>query len=1525
MATESIMDKIIADSKAELLEEDTKRNQKGDTQEGIDYDSTWVKEMKWVRHFGDRNLSEIHDAAQWIRAKATTIKTRIAEDNEAMSEVRILTRLGESFDREVDRCSWRLDSVPKETLQCLHGIEAGKPNSRPFGHTAQERSQSKYQSVGHRYLGFCWRAYHMGREEAATRLGMRFTDEQWGLMADVARELENQQLCDRVGQPRLHNNNDIFSEDDNSESGSEGEGEGEEEEEEGGRERVPTAALDQAVFRFMIASIKVRVGGDMYSNAMLCFCAAAGIRRHPLGYMEAYLYTGILAALVWLSRMFFLEAGFENEPRELDAVSIEALTRFRQEHETWMCIGTYTVMSKVINWMAYGKGHRNKTGGTPTVRWSDDGESLVHNGEQMLVRDFQRAACKVTVQADELLNQMLGGTWDRTGPGIDMKRIVDTTVRLGAGQSFVTNEKNGWLDAGPGKVMRSMEASIFDKTTNQWKRAGVRRWMQQLRVFREALMVLVHVWGGQPGRGPEVTTLRHCDTWQVMRNIFLHEGQVMIVTDRDKMKAIRENGRKVARFLPDRIGRMMVAYIAWLLPAERALRRKCKLPEPQENCLEFLWRNGNSKRWDTDRLSSIMIRLLQAEIKMRLGVGRYRVVAIELGRKIRGLVMKQVDGMAGDDDDEDGIEVDPMTGEAADVRGSWNIVWDLQSTHGTKMARQHYAVYVGMPGRLSPEMITTYRSISQLWHQFLMEGDEGRAGWKRKAACDGAAAASKRRKTEPEKEEVEREMVRGLRTLIGPTSTWRSAKQMESMRTILSLRGEQSVICVLPTGAGKSLLFMVPAIMSGGGTSVVVVPFAALMADLVDRARQMGVDVIEFRPTTNSVRESLPRAARMVVVSADTALVPTFHAYVDGLKANGLLQRIFIDEAHTAITDVSYRVKLGELKGLSRFKRPIVLLTATMPVTFERWFRDEMLASSALIVRDRTTKRNCRYEVEQVKPGAGAVDTRVVDLVRRIGSTMVSGQKGIVYCRSKLKCAALAEEIGCGAHHGDMEEAARDEARTSWAAGGRHRWIVATTGLGTGIDIGGIVAVIHAEMPYGLVDFVQQTGRGARREGEEVRSVIIHDGKTPWEAISTDKVSHVNKHQMEMFIKSPGCRREVLSSFMDGVVGEVCADVTGAIPCDRCEPSMEEEDKENTVGIEEQSARGERRASEGVWRAFNKSEGERVAMLTRWLDEVQDICAICHIRNCTRTPAGQPVTLYQRHRRPGSQCEPVKEERYSSIRQKIRFADNSCCFRCKLPSDWCKEARESAGEGEGCMYMDKVLPVALLPMGHSSMKMWVKEKFKIDALDRVVVDECHVLLDGGDKFRPQLRQLGETLRDWGVQKVFLTATLAPGDEEEFFKVAKLSATRVKMFRWRTIRQNIEYRVEMVKAGWDEEEEEEDKRVCRMVREWLNRHEEGRAIVYGGSVERVKGLAETLGCEAYYNKIDTTEGKQRRLRAWIRDGTLIVATNALGMGVDMPDIRLVVHAGMPGKLRDYVQESGRGGGTGRRARQWWFAG
>ncbi|EXK23309.1 hypothetical protein FOPG_20056 [Fusarium oxysporum f. sp. conglutinans race 2 54008] len=372
----------------------------------------------------------------------------------------------------------------------------------------------------------------------------------------------------------------------------------------------------------------------------------------------------------------------------------------------------------------------------------------------------------------------------------------------------------------------------------------------------------------------------------------------MIVTDRDKMKAIRDNGRKVARFVPDRIGRMVVAYIAWLLPTERVLRQECQLNEPHGEQLEYMWRDGSSSVWETDRLSKKLARVMQAGTGVRLGVGRYRAIAIEMGRRIRGLVIRQLEGKMDDEDEDENVEIDPITGEPVDCGGSWNIVWDLQSTHGTRIARQHYAVHIGFPGKLQPEMIATFKEISKLWHQFLESAEEGKekkvpkrkqgsqktdkqqqstnspaqmttSSKRRKTTQEEELAQKKKEMSEKKKKKLEDEMADGLRKLLGPKATWRSDKQAESMRSIMALKADQTAINVLPTGAGKSILFMLPAVMEDTGTSIVVVPFVALMDDLVTRATDMGVDCIRYRSSMNSGREGMPRAARLIVVSAD--------------------------------------------------------------------------------------------------------------------------------------------------------------------------------------------------------------------------------------------------------------------------------------------------------------------------------------------------------------------------------------------------------------------------------------------------------------------------------------------------------------------------------------------------------------------------------------------------------------------------------------------------------------------------------
>jgi hypothetical protein len=160
------------------------------------------------------------------------------------------------------------------------------------------------------------------------------------------------------------------------------------------------------------------------------------------------------------------------------------------------------------------------------------------------------------------------------------------------------------------------------------------------------------------------------------------------------------------------------------------------------------------------------------------------------------------------------------------------------------------------------------------------------------------------------------------------------------------------------------------------------------------------------------------------------------------------------------------------------------------------------------------------------------------------------------------------------------------------------RWIVATTGLGTGVDIKGIVAIVHAEQPYGLVDFVQQMGRGGRRAGEVVQSVIIHDRRPQQIDRYSSFVDKVNQAQIDGFVLTPGCRRAVITAFIDGVIGERCRDMVGATLYDHCELSGQmlagESGGEDNEGSSEGIDKGDT-----IWRAFSRREGIQIRILFR--------------------------------------------------------------------------------------------------------------------------------------------------------------------------------------------------------------------------------------------------------------------------------------------------------------------------------------
>ena len=410
----SMLEQIVRRGAKRQHEANEQWRRAGQAQQGADYDNEFVKDMRWVEFSDGRDRAVISAATLWINAKTIDGLSQGAaeEDVEVREE---LVMLCNSIKREVKRCSPRLNDVPKPIRQRLHGIEAGKSNPIPFRMGSDVGTLQKYSIICQRYICFCWRAFVLGREEARNKLCMRFTDEQWGLLCDIKRVIQE---TERNGSDGDESTDGYDSDVDAFRQSSHPEP----------RHISNHEELDRVLFRFLIASIKTKVGGAIYTNALLCFLAATAIRPGGDGFRPAGLFTATVAAMLWMLRLFFLEDSFSDMPLNVDDITAEKMEWFSEEHAKWLSVDQFTVVGTMINWMAYGKGHRNKTMATPTVRWTDDYETLVHNGEHIRVHEFQRAAYRIKLKADQVMQTLFGGQWSTIGPNIDLRSILPRVV-----------------------------------------------------------------------------------------------------------------------------------------------------------------------------------------------------------------------------------------------------------------------------------------------------------------------------------------------------------------------------------------------------------------------------------------------------------------------------------------------------------------------------------------------------------------------------------------------------------------------------------------------------------------------------------------------------------------------------------------------------------------------------------------------------------------------------------------------------------------------------------------------------------------------------------------------------------------------------------------------------------------------------------------------------------------------------------------------------------------------------------------
>jgi ATP-dependent DNA helicase RecQ len=361
------------------------------------------------------------------------------------------------------------------------------------------------------------------------------------------------------------------------------------------------------------------------------------------------------------------------------------------------------------------------------------------------------------------------------------------------------------------------------------------------------------------------------------------------------------------------------------------------------------------------------------------------------------------------------------------------------------------------------------------------------------------------------------------------------------------------VLAVMPTGSGKSLCYQLPALLREGLT-VVVSPLIALMRNQVAQLRNHGAaaaslnshnDVSENRQITERLERGV---LRLVYVSPERLAQPDTLALLK--RANvGLLA---VDEAH-CISQWGHAFR-PEYLALGAAQAALGVQTVAFTATADSATRADILGQlfrrqPQVFVHgfDRPNLRLCIRAKSSKTSGRG----QVVDFVRDH-----FGQSGIVYCRSRRKCEAIADllrqdGVNARPYHAGLERASRSRHQDMFL----HEdgvVMVATIAFGLGIDKPDVRFVLHADLPANIESYYHEIGR-AGRDGSPADTLTLYD----WDDIrlrrmqigqgkASDEQKHIDYRRLDALVslcESAYCRRVFLLDYF----GEA------AQPCGNCD------------------------------------------------------------------------------------------------------------------------------------------------------------------------------------------------------------------------------------------------------------------------------------------------------------------------------------------------------------------------------------
>ncbi|KAJ3871158.1 hypothetical protein F5051DRAFT_446546 [Lentinula edodes] len=804
-----------------------------------------------------------------------------------------------------------------------------------------------------------------------------------------------------------------------------------------------------------------RPSNQYIQNELMCpftrFIIAATLKDSGT-FVRAKVITPVMAQAQWC----FRATAAEEVIRLQSAYNGDSLLAYKTHVERYITDGYPVLFTTLRQNMNYLRALASRQQGLARFNWNIERTVISIDGFPIAVSSYIRGVHDTIKSVNSQIDRLFRGClysdilqliddamvpaqtgqprWFRDRPTVDKIRY-----------SFFEEAENGLLDLRPRllnhliddpKLFTAVDAKLIPKN------GAILKWFSELDDIVRGLYYLISTTWGGGSRGTELEHLLYANHPRNLRNVFIINGLLTIVTEYQKTQSIAGAGKLIARSPAFQVNRLLILVLGVAYWAAGYIG--CYIGMDKSNCQRYFYEVFvvTGVTMESKDFSKVLGSLNSIHLGIELKLSDFRQLSA-------CLLISSTSTSFFDPNDEDpnviaahesfghslemgrvnyGLDsTSEATGLAADAVAHMqqvSIRWQVFLKLVHPVLEQQVQQGVQGSGHNSSSVNAHITSHFQSFTTFVDERfnvfeKRTQATIRREIESMGIQILEQIRTSReipsyqnprrPSVHPAARQALKAvLRRKYNPSIGFTSAEQAELVNSVGS---SLHVFGIIETGGGKSLAFFGAPFLFPRHLFIVVSPLVALTQDLRRRLLETGINGGVWAEDSIDIH-----SAQLILVSAHRAGTDEFHNWVSSEGVRLRLKRIFIDEAHKIATDDKFRSCFRRFSYLTRSSVPITFLSGSlMPKSMPKILDTMGIKDVALVdeIRRYSGRPNIKYVVEKVEDEEEAVP-RILEFVRGETMRMGSEDRGIIFTRTRQDADSIAQVLDIPKYLGGM-------------------------------------------------------------------------------------------------------------------------------------------------------------------------------------------------------------------------------------------------------------------------------------------------------------------------------------------------------------------------------------------------------------------------------------------------------------------------------------------------------------------------